>query len=115
MSKYKGKNYDPLAISLDPYKCIHVEVEELSEGVVYNRCNNGADRHFSPNGFLCHDHQRLLDYDHARLNPVSRVRRDLDSEIIDSIIQSENRIISECVRISVKTDSKGGKIEFAER
>ena len=94
------KAYDPLGLPEIKSQCVHLEFEELSEGFDRVRCLDNAVKGRS--GFLCATHQETLFY-----QPVRRVWRDYDQEVVESIIKTETKALAgvqrEVVRLTPNT------------
>lgn len=97
----KSRQYDPLALPSDKNQCVHIELEELSEGYSYVRCTKDAviNRH----GFLCAEHG--ADY----YTPRRPEYRDKDTEIVNGILAYERRALRDSERVTVRV---GAKIKF---
>lgn len=94
----RQKPFDPLGLPQDRLQCVHVGIEELSEGYDYVRCVKSAvtNRH----GWLCSEHG--ADY----YTPRQRVYRDKDLEIVSGILAYEYRALRDNERVTVQIGAR---------
>lgn len=97
------KLHDPLGLPEVPKQCIHVEEHYDSQtderfGV---RClSNVPDFAVGRHGWLCGIHTDLQSQEWSRAHTSDRAFRDRDTEIVESIIKTDARIIKSSGRVS---------------
>lgn len=92
----RKQSADPLGLPQIETQCVHVEAEELSEGVEFTRCTNDAVFVGERHGWLCLEHQPTF------LKPRGQGPRDKDAEIVAGIIAYERRALAGSRREVVK-------------
>ena len=94
----KGTSQTPFDLPDNYYQCAHVEVEELAEGINYRRCQSDTDS-TSRCGFLCREHQYILNPRVVRPGPLTPDQ--IDDQVIEGIIKSEARILAKTARTKI--------------
>lgn len=83
----KKTGYNLIDLPQIETQCVHVDVEELSEGLHFTRCTKDAAFIGERHGWLCLEHQPVF------LKPRGQGARDKDSEIVAGIIAYERRAL----------------------